>query len=129
MGLEYARQLAGKGYDLILVSNREDELAAASEDLSKAFPVKIVTHFQDLALTDSADSLFDWCVNDLTEDALDPTGPNDNPGTGKVRRGSSYAQGGTWQSFAASSHRNYGARNEKQGFRICAPVAIPAFAE
>lgn len=65
MGLEYARQLAGKGYDLILVSNREDELAAASEDLSKAFPVKVVTHFQDLALTDSADSLFNWCVNDL----------------------------------------------------------------
>ena len=65
MGLEYARQLAGKGYDLILVSNREDELAAASKDLSEAFTVKIVTHYQDLALPDAADSLFDWCVNDL----------------------------------------------------------------
>ena len=27
MGLEYARQLAEKGYDLVLVSNREEELS------------------------------------------------------------------------------------------------------
>ena len=33
MGLEYARQLAGRGYDLVLVSNRQDELDAAAETL------------------------------------------------------------------------------------------------
>ena len=29
MGLEFARQLAGRGYDLLLVSNKEDDLAKA----------------------------------------------------------------------------------------------------
>ena len=62
MGLEYARQLAARGYDLILVSNREDELAVAVDSLSKEYPVKVTTRFQDLATTDAADLLFDWCT-------------------------------------------------------------------
>jgi hypothetical protein len=61
MGLEYARQLAGKGYDLLLVSNREEELASAVAALSEAFPVKVSGHFQDLALPTAADALFAWC--------------------------------------------------------------------
>ena len=65
MGLEYARQLAGKGYDLILVSNREDELASAGEALQSAFPVRVITRFQDLALADAADRLFNWCTGEL----------------------------------------------------------------
>ena len=65
MGQEYARQLAGRGYDLILVSNREDELAAAREELSNAFPVRVTTRFQDLAQGDAADRLFNWCTGEL----------------------------------------------------------------
>ena len=61
MGLEYARQLAGKGYDLLLVSNREEELASAVAALSEAFPVKVSGHFQDLAVPTAADALFAWC--------------------------------------------------------------------
>ncbi len=61
MGLEYARQLAEKGYDLLLVSNREEELSAAVAALSGQFPVKVEGHFQDLALPDAADALFGWC--------------------------------------------------------------------
>ena len=61
MGLEFARELAGKGYDIILVSNREEELNAASESLRAAFPVSVTVHFQDLALPDAADRLFAWC--------------------------------------------------------------------
>lgn len=61
MGLEYARQLAGKGYDLLLVSNREEELAGAVTGLSEAFPVKVSGHYQDLALPTAADALFAWC--------------------------------------------------------------------
>jgi hypothetical protein len=61
MGLEFARQLAGKGYDLILVSNREEELNAASDSLRAAFPVSVTVHFQDLAKPDAADVLFSWC--------------------------------------------------------------------
>ena len=63
MGLEFARQLAGRGYDLILVSNRQDELDAAAASLRAQFPVKVTTHFQDLAQADSADQLYEWCVN------------------------------------------------------------------
>ena len=61
MGLEYARQLAEKGYDLILVSNRQDELDSAVESLSNQFHVSVRGRFQDLALPLSADELYDWC--------------------------------------------------------------------
>ena len=54
-------QLAGKGYDLLLVSNREEELAGAVTELSEAFPVQVSGHFQDLALPTAADALFAWC--------------------------------------------------------------------
>ena len=64
MGLEYARQLAAKGYGLVLVSNREEELAAAAEALQRTFPVRIIAHFQDLATPDAADRLYDWCVKE-----------------------------------------------------------------
>ena len=39
MGLEFSRALAARGCDLVLVSNREEELAAAKESLAKEFPV------------------------------------------------------------------------------------------
>lgn len=61
MGLEYARQLAGRGYDLVLVSNREEELDTAAEALRAQFPINVTTRFQDLAVPDAADSLFEWC--------------------------------------------------------------------
>ena len=62
MGLEYARQLAARGYDLILVSNREGELSKAAEELKAQYPVNITTRFQDLATTDAADLLYEWCT-------------------------------------------------------------------
>ena len=61
MGLEFARQLAAKGYDLILVSNRAEELAAAAAELRGGYPVGVTTRFQDLALAAAADELFEWC--------------------------------------------------------------------
>lgn len=64
MGLEFARQLAGRGYDLILVSNRQDELDAAADSIGAAFPVKVTVRFQDLARTDAADELFNWCLQE-----------------------------------------------------------------
>ena len=65
MGLSYARALAAKGYDLLLVSNREEELLAAREELCAAWPVKVTTRFQDLAAPDAADGLFAWCTEEL----------------------------------------------------------------
>ncbi len=62
MGLEFARQLAAKGYDLILVSNRPDELEQASAELRGLYPDRTVTtRCQDLATTTAADELFEWC--------------------------------------------------------------------
>ena len=62
MGLEFARQLAGRGYSLIIVSNREDELRSAESSLRKEFPVEVTAHFQDLAASGAADSLYEWCT-------------------------------------------------------------------
>ena len=61
MGLEYARQLAKRGYDLVLVSNRQEELEQASEELSKVYPVRVVTRFQDLSAETAADELMVFC--------------------------------------------------------------------
>lgn len=61
MGLEFARQLAAKGYDLILVSNRPDELEQAAAELRGNYPVAVTTRCQDLAKTTAADELFEWC--------------------------------------------------------------------
>ena len=67
MGLEYARQLAKKGYDLVLVSNRQEELEQASEELSKAYSVQIVTRFQDLSAETAADELMAFCQEQSIE--------------------------------------------------------------
>ena len=64
MGLAYARALAAKGYDLLLVSNREEELLAAKADLCAAYKVSVTTRFQDLARADAADALFAWCTQE-----------------------------------------------------------------
>jgi len=63
MGLEFARQLAGKGCDVILVSNRQEELLAAKESLQDQFPIRVTVHYEDLARTNAADELFSWCID------------------------------------------------------------------
>lgn len=67
MGLEYARQLAKKGYDLVLVSNRQEELEQASEELSRAYSSQIVTRFQDLSAETAADALMAFCQEQSIE--------------------------------------------------------------
>ena len=67
MGLEYAHQLAKKGYDLVLVSNRQEELEQASEELSKVYPVRVVTRFQDLSAETAADELMAFCQEQSIE--------------------------------------------------------------
>ena len=64
IGLEFARHLAGRGYDLILVSNREEELRTAEESLRNEFPVRVTARFQDLARTGAADELLAWCTDE-----------------------------------------------------------------
>lgn len=61
MGLEYARQLAAAGCDLLLVSNRSEELNTSVLELSKYNDIQVVTRFQDLAVETAADELFSFC--------------------------------------------------------------------
>ena len=69
MGLEFARQLTARGYDLLLVSNQEQALADAARELSG--PVTVRTRFQDLARPGAADELFTWCrAENLIPDVL-----------------------------------------------------------
>ena len=60
MGLEFARGLAGRGYDLLLVSNREDDLKAASDSLSTEYGINVRVLCRDLSLEKAADELCAW---------------------------------------------------------------------
>lgn len=71
MGLEYARQLAAAGHDLLLVSIQPEELEKAKDTLEKEYGVKVATRYQDLAATDAAEELLAYCrENGLTPDIL-----------------------------------------------------------
>ena len=61
MGLQYARQLAEAGCNLLLVSNQEKELEKVSAELSSQFGVEVVSRFQDLAKDSAADELLAFC--------------------------------------------------------------------
>lgn len=61
IGLEYARCLAERGYDLLLVSNQEDVLPRVAADLCAQYSVKVYTRCQNLADYDAADVLLAYC--------------------------------------------------------------------
>lgn len=60
MGLEFSRQLAAKGYNLLMISNRAEELSAAAEALRKEFPVRIESRCMDLAAVGAAAKVLEW---------------------------------------------------------------------
>lgn len=57
IGLEMARLLAARGYTLVLVSNRELELARVAAELREAHAIPVHMIAQDLATADAADAL------------------------------------------------------------------------
>ena len=71
MGLMYAQVLAKAGCDLLIVSNQEKEIVETASRLSADFGVKVLPLYQDLALDNAAQSLFDYCAcNGLIIDIL-----------------------------------------------------------
>lgn len=64
MGLEYARQLAEIGCNLLLVSNQEVELKNAAEELGKDRDILVVPHYQDLAMETAAEELLAFCQSE-----------------------------------------------------------------
>lgn len=71
IGLEYARQLAGRGYDLVIVSNQSDRLDAAAVAIEREFGVAVHPLFMDLSREGCAGRLLAWCdEQDLSIDVL-----------------------------------------------------------
>jgi short-subunit dehydrogenase len=71
MGLEYARQLAEIGCNLLLVSNQEVELQNAVEELQQGRTIQVISHYQNLATETAAEELLSFChTENLTIDIL-----------------------------------------------------------
>lgn len=58
IGLEFANQLAAKGYSLVLVDKDEEKLKAVVTTLKEEYPVEIVPICQDLANPESTDLIY-----------------------------------------------------------------------
>lgn len=61
IGLCFSEMLAQSGCDLVIVSNREDELCDAAQKLVSSFGVSVTTRLQDLAEHDAAEQLVEFC--------------------------------------------------------------------
>src|ERR1700719_2961026 len=57
IGEEFARQLAARGYDLLLVARREDRLKALAEELTAAHDVTVETMAADLVIDEDRAAL------------------------------------------------------------------------
>jgi short-subunit dehydrogenase len=67
MGKIYAERLAEAGYDLLLVSNQEQELQQVADDLQQRFGIQVIPRFQDLAGATAADELYAFCQSQSLE--------------------------------------------------------------
>ena len=61
IGRCYAHELAKRGYNIVAVSNREDELHNVSTELIEKYGVEVVSICLDLANKDAAKGLYDRC--------------------------------------------------------------------
>ncbi len=61
IGLEYARQLAARGHNIIVVSNRAEDNEAVAEALRRDYGVEALALYADLSHADAAQSICDWC--------------------------------------------------------------------
>ena len=61
-GYEYARQLAAKGYDLLIVSN-EEAIHEKASLLRMDFAVEVISLVRDLGTQDAAKELYDYCMS------------------------------------------------------------------
>lgn len=61
MGLEYSKQLASSGCNVLMVSNQEEKLLIESELVRSQYAVQVWTKYLDLADLSAADNLFFFC--------------------------------------------------------------------
>jgi short-subunit dehydrogenase len=62
IGLEISRELARRGYQLLMVSNEEEKLVRLAGEIGAEFQTRALPFYMDLSLADSAQKLFDYCV-------------------------------------------------------------------
>jgi len=55
------RELASRGYSLLIVSNEEEKIHRAAGEIESAYGVKATGLYMDLAQRDSAEKLFNYC--------------------------------------------------------------------
>ena len=67
MGLEYSRQLAAAGCNLLIVSIEEEKLKTLEKELHEEFGVSVRTRWSDLSAFDAAEELFGWCQSEGLE--------------------------------------------------------------
>lgn len=65
-GYEYARILAQKGYNLLIVSN-EDAIHEKADILRSDFPVNIISLVRNLGVQDAAKDLYNYCADNHIE--------------------------------------------------------------
>ncbi|MES2619703.1 MAG: SDR family NAD(P)-dependent oxidoreductase [Bacteroidota bacterium] len=61
IGLEIAKLLAARGYSLLLVSNQEEQLNQLKEELSSQHKVRVETVCINLARSEAASEVFNFC--------------------------------------------------------------------
>lgn len=59
IGVEFARELAGRGYDLVITARRLERLAEVGQELQATQGVQVTTIRSDLGAADGADRLFE----------------------------------------------------------------------
>jgi len=67
IGFQYARVLARKGYNLIVVSNEAEAIEQKGEELRKEFGVKVIPLMRDLGCQEAAKELYDYCHSENLE--------------------------------------------------------------
>ncbi len=60
MGLEYAKQLAAEGCNIIVVSNRDEDNRKVAGMLAGEYGVEAVPYYADLSKSESCQALYDW---------------------------------------------------------------------
>jgi short-subunit dehydrogenase len=65
-GYEYARILAQKGYDLLIISN-EEVIHEKADILRGDFPVNVISLVRNLGVQDAAKDLYNYCMDNHIE--------------------------------------------------------------
>ena len=71
IGLEYARQLARGGHNVIIVSNRDEDNRRVAAEIAAAYSVSALPLYADLSQEGAADRIYEWVTaQGLTVDIL-----------------------------------------------------------